>query len=322
MRAPDFWRKPDSLIAGLLSPLGSLYGTITSNRAVSDKGYRPSIPVICIGNVVLGGAGKTPVTRYFAEHERFAGKSVHILSRGYGGRESGPVRVDPEKHGAEDVGDEPLLLARSAPVWIARDRAAGCRAIEAAGADFILMDDGFQNPSVMKTRSLIVIDAAYGLGNGRAFPAGPLREPLEKAATRADAIILVGDGNPDLGGCRLPLFRTRLVPANGHLFRGRAVHAFSGIGRPEKFYRSLSEAGASIRKRTSFPDHHPFTAKELARLQREAEQDQARLVTTEKDHVRLPHSFRDHVDMLTVRLEWENNSALLDMIEQADVRTE
>lgn len=303
----------------MLSPLGAIYGSITARRATRAPDHTPGIPVICIGNAVMGGAGKTPVARSLAAEPRLAARGPHILTRGYGGAETGPLRVDPAYHDAAMVGDEALLLANAAPTWVSRNRVAGAKAIEAAGAGLILMDDGYQNSSLAKSLNLLVIDSAYMFGNGRAFPAGPLREPPESALARADAVIALGDDWAAQHFAGKPVFRARIVAENGTDFRGRAVHAFSGIGRPEKFFRTLSAAGAGIRKRVAFADHHPFTEAEIRRLLEDAERDSAIPVTTEKDHVRLPASLRDRVRVLTVSLAWDDNGALLDMIENAHV---
>lgn len=317
MRAPDFWQRPPGLLSGLLSPLGALYGSVTSRRATRAPEHTPAIPVVCIGNAVMGGAGKTPVAGSLAAEPRFAAKNPHILTRGYGGSEAGPLRVDPGIHDAAAVGDEALLLAKAAPTWIARNRVAGAKAIEAAGAGLILMDDGYQNSTLAKSLNLLVIDAAYMFGNGHAFPAGPLREPPDSALSRADAVIALGDDWAAKHFAGKPVFRARIVAENGTDFRGRAVHAFSGIGRPEKFFRTLAAAGAGIRRRVAFADHHPFTEAELIRMLDEAEADSAIPVTTEKDLVRLPPALRDRVQVLTITLAWDDNAALLDMIDNA-----
>lgn len=265
----------------------------------------------------MGGAGKTPVVQSLADSLK--SRNPHILTRGYGGQEAGPLLVDPDRHTAHDVGDEALLHARTAPTWIARDRVAGCKAAEAGGAEMILMDDGFQNSSLHKTLSLLVIDSDYGFGNGLPFPAGPLRGTVTRSLSRADAIILIGNAPMELPGYTGPVFRARIAPTDTTAFRGASVVAFSGIGRPEKFFRTLTESGASIRARRAFADHHPFTRTEIQELAAQADTEKARLVTTEKDIVRVPQDLQSMVQVLTVRLQWENNGDLLDMIDQANV---
>jgi tetraacyldisaccharide 4'-kinase len=291
MRAPGFWwRTPPSLTARLLSPLGWIYGGI-ARRRMEKPGERASIPVICIGNPVAGGAGKTPAAIEVARLLVIAGKKPVFLTRGYGGREQGPLSVDPAQHAAADVGDEPLLLVRTAPCVVARDRVAGARLAATLG-DVIVMDDGFQNPSLRKSLSFLVVDYEAGIGNGLCIPAGPLRAPLEPQLQRADAVILVGDG--DAGNWlaarkRPPVLRARLVPdtkSTGDL-KGKRVLAFAGIGRPQKFAGTLKGLGADVVRLAGFPDHHAFTAIEARDLIEEARRGKLLLVTTEKDKARL-----------------------------------
>src|SRR5215472_16260127 len=196
--APVFWGEPLGFLVGLLSPIGAAYDTAGRLRRAMSRCYRATVPVVCVGNLVAGGAGKTPVAQAIAIWLVERGIPVHVVTRGYGGRLTGPVRVDPTRHDALAVGDEALLLARCAPCWVARDRTAGARAALAAGARVILLDDGFQNPAIATTLSLIVVDAAYRFGNGRVIPAGPLRESLGRGLARADAVVLLGsEAEPD-----------------------------------------------------------------------------------------------------------------------------
>src|SRR6266581_3144124 len=201
MRAPEFWHAGggpmSGLAAGLLAPLGAGWDAASRLRRALARPYRAAVPVICVGNLVAGGSGKTPVVLTLAASIASTGVAVHIVTRGYGGRLGGPVRVDPARHDAEAVGDEALLLAGCAPCWVARDRAAGVREAVATGAGAILLDDGFQNPAIDKDLALVVVDAEYGFGNGRVIPAGPLREPAVSGLARAGAIVLIGDGEPD-----------------------------------------------------------------------------------------------------------------------------
>lgn len=291
MRAPDFWwRAEPSLLARLLKPLGALYGMRTLKR-MAQPGKRASIPLVCVGNPVAGGAGKTPAAIEIARLLSHAGRKPVFLTRGYGGRLEGPVRVDPTQHTAKDVGDEPLLLARTAPCVVAGERVAGA-AFAARLGDVIVMDDGFQNPSLKKDMALLVIDADQGIGNGLCIPAGPLRAPIEEQLARADAVILVGDGKAAAFLSRRkkrPVLSARLVPdakaAAG--LKGRRVLAFAGIGRPQKFSATLEALGAEVVRLAAFPDHHVFTAKQARALLDEAARDDLVLVTTEKDFVRL-----------------------------------
>jgi tetraacyldisaccharide 4'-kinase len=260
-----------------------------------QNGARAGVPVLCVGNPTLGGSGKTPTALALARLLIDASERPFLLSRGYGGRLAGPVRVDPQHHRADDVGDEPLLLARSAPTIIARDRAAGARFAHAAGASVIVLDDGFQNPSLAKDLSILVIDGRRGVGNGLVFPAGPLRAPLAAQCDRAHAMLTIGDG-PAAAAVEsaaalrgLALFRGALVPeaASVAALKGTRVLAFAGIGDPEKFFGTLAGAGVEVVIRRGFPDHHRFTAADAESLLAEADRAGVTLVTTEKDFVRL-----------------------------------
>jgi tetraacyldisaccharide 4'-kinase len=245
---------------------------------------------------------------------------VHIVTRGYGGRLGGPVRVDPARHDAVAVSDEALLLAARAPCWVARDRADGVRAAVAAGAQMVVLDDGFQNPGIAKTLSFLVVDAAYGFGNGRVIPAGPLRENLARGLSRADAIVLLGaDAQPgwlaSLGIDRAPpVLHAVLRPIAGERLAGARLLPFAGIGRPEKFFSTLRELGAELVGTRSFPDHHPYRAGEIARLLRAAERVQARLVTTAKDVVRVPRQMRATIEVLEVEIRWSDPAALVELL--------
>jgi len=262
MKQPKFWNTKN-VASYTLKPLSWLYGAGASVRQVTTKPYHAKIPVVCVGNIVVGGAGKTPVVISLAEYFKKKKKKVHILSRGYGGKLDG-VKVDLKKHTAKDVGDEPLLLAKVAPTWIYADRAKGAQAIEKTGADLILMDDGFQNSSLHKDLSLIVFDGEYGIGNGAVMPAGPLREPLQKGLKRADGVVIVGKSSLSFQN-GTPVMKASITPTSTSL-KGKKVIAFAGIGRPEKFFDTLKGIGAKIIKSYSFADHHPFTDKEIKKM--------------------------------------------------------
>ncbi|MEM9031874.1 MAG: tetraacyldisaccharide 4'-kinase [Pseudomonadota bacterium] len=323
MRAPEFWYPNRAGLpwqARLLSPLAAIYGCGTRIRLRRAPTYSPKIPVICVGNINAGGTGKTPTVIALAQRLQEQGKSPAILSRGYGGEVRAPKRVNPESDKAAKVGDEALLMAAFAPVWVANDRSDGAREAETSGAGVLILDDGFQDPSVAKSLSLVVIDAAAGFGNGRVIPAGPLREPVRAGLDRADAVVIIGaeadqraltPALPD----GLPRLQARLEPLpTGLPFHDLPVLAFAGIGRPAKFFGTLEALGAKILRAVALGDHQPLTPALMARLEAEAKAKGAQLVTTEKDAVRLPASFRNKVVTLPVRLVFSDNNALDDVL--------
>jgi tetraacyldisaccharide 4'-kinase len=312
MRAPEFWDAPPGLAAGLLAPAGAAWSAAAVLRRALIRPYRAPVPVVCVGNLVAGGSGKTPIVLSLAQLLSERGIGVHIVTRGYGGRLTGPVRVDPQAHDADAVGDEALLLTAAAPCWVARDRVAGIRSAAEAGAGVVLLDDGFQNPSFEKDLSLLAIDAGYGFGNARVIPAGPLREPAVAGLARADAVVLIGDGPPppEIERSRLPVLRATFEPVEGERFAGRRMLAFAGIGRPAKFFSTVKTTGAELVAARSFPDHHRFSAPEITGLRREAEAADATLVTTAKDRVRIPSTERQDIEMLAVELRWQDPAAL------------
>ncbi|MCP5371118.1 MAG: tetraacyldisaccharide 4'-kinase [Hyphomicrobiales bacterium] len=318
MRAPEFWYR-DSWPGALLAPLGWAWGAVVRRRLAAARPWKAPVPVVCVGNLVAGGAGKTPVVLDLAGRLAARGLAVHLLSRGYGGTaEAGPLRVDPGRHGAAQVGDEPLLLARRAPTWVGADRAAAARAAVADGAQVLVMDDGFQNPGLAKDLSILVVDGRRGFGNGRVMPAGPLREPLAGGLARAGALVVMGEdewGEDERGAAAragaLPVLGARPVPGpEAADLRGRRVAAFAGIGDPGKFFRTLDALGAERAVSRAFADHHPYTVADLARLAREAEAAGAVLVTTEKDAVRLPTTEPGLVTVLTITLQWDDEGAM------------
>ena len=294
MREPGFWHGPSSLKSHLLRPLGALYGAIAARR-LQRGGLDAGIPVLCVGNYHVGGAGKTPTVLALAKLLRDLGETPVVLSRGYGGKLRGPVRVDPLRHAAGDVGDEPLMMAATLPVVVSRERADGVPLARSLSASVIVMDDGFQNPSVAKDVSLIVIDSDRGLGNGRVLPAGPLRAPLRPQLARTDALVVVGQGAAaeavaaDLAARGKPVLRARLAPSDASVasISGKRVLAFAGIGDPARFFGTLRSSGIEVAKERAFADHHPFSQNEIAALIAEAKREALTLVTTEKDFARL-----------------------------------
>ncbi|MDH2383794.1 tetraacyldisaccharide 4'-kinase [Bradyrhizobium sp. CER78] len=322
MREPAFWHRPSSRIASLLSPLAALYGAVAARR-MRQPGADAGIPVICVGNYHVGGAGKTPTVLALAKLLQELGERPVVLSRGYGGRLAGPVKVDRNSHTAADVGDEPLMMAATLPVVVSRDRAAGLALARAQDASVILMDDGFQNPSVVKDTCLIVIDGTRGVGNGRVIPAGPLRAPLSPQLARTDALIVVGEGNAaakfagDLASRGKPVLSARLKPDQASLaaLRGARTLAFAGIGDPARFFNTLRSSGVDVVRSRAFPDHHAFTADEIEQLAADARSDGLTLVTTEKDLTRLrgpdgvPASAQAIVPF-AVRMQFDDAAAL------------
>jgi tetraacyldisaccharide 4'-kinase len=316
MRAPAFWQS-GGMPAALLSPFSPVYAAATAMR-VSRPGWRAPVPVLCCGNATAGGAGKTTLALDIGARLAARGTEVAYLTRGYGGRAAAPVRVDPGRHVAAEVGDEPLLLAAVAPTWVCADRAEGARAAVAAGARALVMDDGLQHPSLAKDLSLLVIDGAAGFGNGRVIPAGPLREPVAAAAARCRAAVLIGDDAT--GALRalpsaLPVVRAALRPDGGiAVLAGRRAFAFAGIGRPAKFFAMLAAAGIALAGQEGFADHHRYTQAELDRLLATAARLDARAVTTPKDAARLTPAQRRHVIVVGVRLVWRDEVALADLL--------
>ena len=306
MREPAFWWGEGSFASALLAPLAALYGAVAQWR-LGRGGERAGAPVVCVGNLTVGGAGKTPTALALARMLAAAGERPMFLTRGYGGALAGPLLVDPARHRAREVGDEPLLLARTAPTIVARDRVKGAGI--AGDASVIVMDDGFHNPSLVKDFSVLVVDGRRGTGNGRVIPAGPLRAPLEAQLARAHALIVVGglrraaDIAERARAANIPVLQARLRPDVDVIawLRGRQVLAFAGIADPKKFFATLAEAGVVLAAARSFPDHHRYTRAEAVALCDDAERAGLVLMTTEKDLARL--SGEDQVKELAARVK-------------------
>ena len=327
MREPAFWWQPGT--GGLLTPFAVLYGAVAAVR-MQAHGVRAGLPVICLGNLTVGGAGKTPAALAVAHLLHAARERPFFLSRGYGGRLAGPLRVNPAIHHAADVGDEPLLLTRLAPTIVARDRVAGAKFAQFAGASVIVMDDGLQNPSLAKDLAIVLVDGRRGIGNGRIIPAGPLRAPLGWQLDRAQALVVVG---PPDGAARIidrarlrgmAIFHARLDPDSSVIaaIGRRKVLAFAGIGDPEKFFATLTAAGIEVAERAGFPDHHRYTAAEAQDLLARAQGNGLMLVTTEKDLMRLggdPQlaALASRASALPARLVIEEQDQFRDMVLKA-----
>lgn len=330
-RAPAFWwRDRPGLAATLLSPVAAVIGGVALRR-LGQAGGTVDVPVICIGNPTVGGAGKTPTAIALIERLKARGAQPFALLRGHGGKVKAPLRVDLAAHTAADVGDEALLLARHAPTIVAGgDRLGGARLAVAQGASHLVMDDGFQNPSLHKDCSLLVIDAGVGVGNGCVTPSGPLRAPLAPQLEKADAVLVIGEGAPGervAGAARaagLAVLRGHLAPESSAIaaLRGLPLVAFAGIGRPEKFFATLEAQGLSVVARHPFADHHPYRPDEIAHLTSEAGRLGARLVTTQKDLARLePEIARGaNIASLPVRLALDGADQLDTLIDRAEAR--
>lgn len=325
MNEPYFWRVTDRksrysapMLRLLLTPLAAGYSIAGQRRIARAAPRDAGLPVICIGNLTLGGAGKTPVAAEVRRRLAARGLRAATLSRGYRGEITGPVRVDPTLHTARQVGDEPLMLASGGEAWIAKARPAGVQAMRDAGVDVVVMDDGHQNPSVRKDLSLVVIDAAEPFGNGFVFPKGPLREPVRRGLARADAVVLMGDGEVPaaLGSFERPVLRARLEPLAPPP-PGRYV-AFAGIGKPDRFFDALKgNQGVDLSEAVPYPDHHPFDESDIRYLMKLASERSAKLITTDKDHVRLPVEMRRVAQRASVEARFEDGAGLDALLDRA-----
>jgi tetraacyldisaccharide 4'-kinase len=309
MRPPDFWQN-GGLASAVLAPLGWAWAAGSTLRGAFTRPFKVTVPVVCVGNLVAGGAGKTPVALSVAQ--RLPG--FHFLSSGYGGSAKGPLRVDRGQHNYYVVGDEPLLLAETAPCWVARDRVAGARMAAQEGAAGLVLDDGFQDRSLYKDISLLVVDGEVGFGSGRCMPAGPLREPIGRGLRRATAVVILGEDRHRVAARlrNLPVLHARLeTEVEAGALAGRPVVAFAGIGRPAKFFTTLDRLGARVIEAYTFPDHHPYQQTEITELRAAAERHGAVLLTTAKDYVRIPPRFKGEIAVLQVEVGWQDEAALM-----------
>lgn len=309
MRTPSHW-KDTNILSEFLRPLGWVYGSITALRLKLTKPKKANIPVICVGNLTAGGTGKTPVSIALAKLLKRHSAKPFFVTRGYGGTLN-DIIVDKKIHSAVDVGDEPLLLNEAAPVVVNHNRYLGAIKAQQHGAQYIIMDDGFQNPTLHKDLSLLVIDGGYGFGNNFCIPAGPLRESKNSGLKRADAVIILGQDEHQIASeiKNIPVFHGKIVPLKPQN-TSKSIIAFAGIGRPDKFYNSLKEAGFHLLKKIDFPDHHFYEEYELNSIITKAQTLNAEIYTTAKDYVKIPLALRSHFKVLEIEIQWEDEERL------------
>jgi len=317
IRAPKFWydnsKASSRVLAFILSPLSWVFDAVVQLRFKTNTQLKTSVPIICIGNLVVGGAGKTPTVAAIADFlVDELGMRGYILSHGYKGLVTGPLKVDTTKHTSQEVGDEALLLAEHAPTWVSKDRRNGIVDMTKSGANIIIMDDGHQNPHLQKRVSLIVVDGGAGFGNGKVFPGGPLRETEQNGLKRADCVVIIGEDKVNVTeeihtiDPKIPVFMASIVPTGTEHIKDQKIVGFAGIGRPEKFLHTLEDAGAEVLKFFDFPDHHPYKESDIAPIMKHAEELGGKVFTTEKDYVRLPLVYKDRIEVVPIMLQWKN----------------
>ena len=318
LKAPRFWyKKSDTLLSNTLYPLSLLFRFGTKLRNLINIQTISELPIICIGNIVVGGAGKTPVALKLGTLLKQNGYKPHFVSKGYGGIETSNTLIK-EWHSAQSVGDESLLLSEVAPTWIGKDRNKSFALAKESGADCIIMDDGFQNPTLQKDFSIIVINGEQGFGNKRVIPSGPLRESISRGISRANLIIVIGEIDKDIKrkiSNDVPLIHAKFqIRRDNKIYKNQKVTAFAGIAYPEKFYNSLNEQGAILEKKISYPDHHIFDENDMLNLAETANVTKSILVTTKKDFVRIPKSYRSLVSTLDGEIEFEDERLLVEIL--------
>jgi tetraacyldisaccharide 4'-kinase len=325
MKAPFFWQKRKSALAFLLAPFGFLYAYMTQRRLKKNTPYDAKTKVICIGNLSVGGTGKTPVCLALGDFFNKRGQKFFYLNHGYHSKKQN-ILINKDSLYTQGLSDEAFILAAKAPTIISKNRKEGALLAEKNGASLLIMDDGFQNPFLHKDFSFLVVDGEKGFGNGRVLPAGPLREPVDKGLARAQAVILIGQdktGALDLLNKlfqkqkrSLPILKATIQPAASLVdeLKEQPLFAFCGIGRPEKFYATLTQAGLKIRRTADFSDHHLYTKKELDFLQDQAQKDGLTLITTRKDAVKLPAFFQEKIKVMDIELIFENEEQLTNLM--------
>jgi len=319
MKTPAFWSHRGAAAIALL-PLTILWQIGAALKQATARPHKPAVPIICVGNLTAGGTGKTPLVGWLADRMSERGWQPAILTRGYGGSATGPLWVDPAEHDAGICGDEPLMLADGRAVMVARDRAAGARAIAAGGSyDLIIMDDGMQNPTLQRTLTIGVFDGGSGVGNGWLIPAGPLRIPFAEGVKRLDIAVINGGDDTGLRqriDASLPVFDAALRPEASVIetLADTPLLAFAGIGRPARFFAGIEAIGGQIVKKLSFADHHPYSQQDLVQIQEDAQRHGAEMITTQKDWMRLPADWRARIAMLPVSVDLDDETGFLDAV--------
>ena len=312
MKTPKYWQS-NSLISKILYPLGYIYGKLTQLRLRLKTPQKVEAKVICVGNITAGGTGKTPVSISIARLLETEMYHPFFVTRGYGGKLQN-IMVNNKKHSAKEVGDEPLLLSKQAPVIVNANRYEGAKLAEKEGADVIIMDDGFQNPGLHKDISFLVFDGHYGIGNGKIIPAGPLRETFEDGVKRADALIIMGKDKHNLAQrSKLPVFFGHTEPAQTTM-NSNNILAFAGIGHPQKFYHTLSSQGYNVVETIDFPDHHFYSKADLENIMAKAKKLNADIYTTSKDFVKIPPQFHKDINVLEIAVVWDKPEELTEFI--------
>ncbi len=325
---PSFWWQKNSLAGLATAPLGFIYGFVAAQNMLRSPKHYVDLPVLCIGNYIVGGAGKTPTAIALAKAVKKMGKKPGFLSRGYGGGIVEATLVDVETHNSKDVGDEPLILTKHAITVIAAKRNEGAELLAKSGVDIIIMDDGFQNPSLYKDFNLVVVNSKRGIGNGFSMPAGPLRVSFGAQLRKTDALLVIGDENGATQVVRhaaraaKPIYNARIHVLNARLFKGKRYLAFAGIADPEKFYTSVESTGAKIIHRRSFHDHHPFLDEEIKEMLELAKVEGLEIITTEKDMARLVRQSDVHktlaekAQILAITLKFDDPKMLENVIKK------